>query len=262
MSNEPVIIIGAGPAGLTAAHELVKRNINPIVIEKTGHLGGLARTETYKDYLFDIGGHRFFTKIREIHQLWQEMLGDDFLKVPRKSRIYYQGRFFQYPLDLFNTFSSLGAIESVLILLSYITAQLWPTPEEESFEQWITNRFGRRLFRTFFKAYTEKVWGIPCHKIRANWAAQRIQGLSFVTVLYNSLTGIQKPKSLIDEFHYPLRGPGMMWQRFHEELEAGGVQVQFNSEVICLKHENGSITGVTLHNDGNTVEEVPVGHLI
>ncbi len=262
MDSHSVAIIGAGPAGLTAAYELLKRDIKPIVLEKDEHVGGLVRTETYKGYRFDIGGHRFFTKIEKINRLWQEMLGDDFLKVSRKSRIYYQGRFFNYPLDFYDTFSNLGIIESLLILLSYIRMQFRSYSKEETFEQWVSNRFGRRLYRIFFKAYTEKVWGIPCDKIQARWAAQRIKGLSLATVLYNALLGIQKSKSLINEFYYPVRGAGMMWRRFQEKIEAGGGLVRFNSEIIRLSHQNGVIKSVTVQSDGEKMVEIPVRHLI
>ena len=168
------VIIGAGPAGLSAAYELTKRGVQPIVLEKADKVGGIARTETYRGYCFDVGGHRFFTKMERIDRLWREMLGDDFLNVPRLSRIYYQSRFFNYPLQLFNALHNLGVVESLLILGSYLRAQIVPYSEEESFEQWVSNRFGRRLYRTFFRTYTEKVWGIPCHRIQADWAAQRI----------------------------------------------------------------------------------------
>ena len=174
MDHYPVVIVGAGPAGLTAAHELVRRGIRPIVLEEGDKVGGLARTEDYRGYRFDIGGHRFFTKIEEVQRLWQEVLGEDYLKIPRLSRIYHQGRFFNYPLDSFNALSNLGLVESLLILLSYFRAQVWPYPEDRTFEQWVTNRFGRRLYETFFKTYTEKVWGMPCREIQSEWAAQRI----------------------------------------------------------------------------------------
>ena len=261
MSNEPVVIIGAGPAGLTAAYELIKRNIRPIVLEKADKVGGIARTETYKGYSFDLGGHRFFTKIEKINQLWQEMLGEDFLKVRRMSRIYHQGRFFNYPLHLFNAFSNLGVIESFLILSSYFRAQFRLFPEEESFEQWVCNRFGRRLYETFFRTYTEKVWGIPCHKIRADWAAQRIKGLSLIAAVSNALLGIKKAKSLINEFYYPLRGPGMMWQRFQKVVETGGGEVRLNSEVVCLRRHKGAIASV-VSIEGDKRREMPVRHLL
>ena len=261
MSNEPVVIIGAGPAGLAAAYELIKRGIRPIVLEKADKVGGIARTEIYKGYYFDIGGHRFFTKIEKINQLWQEMLGEDFLKVPRMSRIYYQDRFFNYPLTFFNALSNLGVIESLLILLSYFKARFCPYPEEETFEQWVSNRFGFRLYKTFFQTYTEKVWGIPCHKIGAEWAAQRIKGLSLIAAVSNALFGIQKAKSLISEFYYPLTGPGMMWQRFQEAVGAGGGQVRLNRKVVSLKRENGCIASVTCV-EGNKIMEIPARHVI
>ncbi|MBW2144768.1 MAG: FAD-dependent oxidoreductase, partial [Deltaproteobacteria bacterium] len=200
MNKEPVVIIGAGPAGLSAAYELVKRGVKPVILEKADQVGGIARTETYKGYLFDIGGHRFFTKNQKINRVWQKMLGKDFLKVPRMSRIYYHDRFFNYPLQLSNSLINLGVIQSFLILSSYVKSQLRPYSEEETFDQWVSNRFGRRLYTTFFKTYTEKVWGMPCHKIRADWAAQRIKGLSLITAVSNALLGVQEAKSFITEF--------------------------------------------------------------
>ena len=261
MNNKPVVIIGAGPAGLSAAHELIKSDIRPIVLEKSDMVGGIARTETYKGYYFDIGGHRFYTKFDRINRLWQEMLGEDFLKVPRLSRIYYQGRFFNYPLDFFNALSNLGFFESLLILLSFLNAQFRLYPEEETFEQWVANRFGQRLYKTFFQPYTEKVWGIPCSKIRADWAVQRIKGLSLIAAVSNALLGIKKAKTLINEFYYPLYGPGMMWQRFQKVVETEGGQIRLNMDAIGLKHKNGSITGLSCIEGDETVE-IPVGSLI
>jgi len=261
ISNTPAVIIGAGPAGLAAAHELVRQHIRPVVLERANNAGGIARTEVYKDYYFDIGGHRFFTKIDEIDRLWHEMLGKEFLKVPRRSRIYYRDRFFNYPLSFYNALSNLGLIESVLIMLSYLNSQIRPYPREDNFEEWVSNRFGRRLYKTFFKTYTEKVWGIPCHKIQADWAAQRIKGLSLMVALTNALFGTQKAKSLIDEFLYPLKGPGLMWQSFVRAIEAGGGEVCFNSEAIQLKHENGYITSVK-YTESKGESEMPVRHLI
>jgi protoporphyrinogen oxidase len=261
MSNERVIILGAGPAGLAAAHELINRGFRPVVLEKFDKVGGLARTESYKGYFFDIGGHRFFSKIDKINRLWQEMLGDDFLTVPRLSRIYYNGRFFNYPLSILNALYNLGVMESLMILLSYAQSQVRPHLEEETFEQWVSNRFGQRLYQTFFQTYTEKVWGIPCHSIRADWAAQRIKGLSLVTALANALFGNQNAKSLISEFAYPLKGPGMMWQRFHETVETGGGQVRLNSEVVCLRHHKGRMRSVGCSQGKQTVE-IPADHVI
>jgi protoporphyrinogen oxidase len=214
---EPIIIIGAGPAGLGAAHELVKQGIQPMVLEKGSKVGGLARTEIYKGYFFDVGGHRFFTKNSEIEKRWQDLLDADLIKVTRLSRIYYRDTFFNYPLGFLNALFNIGISESILILLSYLRTHIKPYPREDTFEQWVSNRFGPRLYRAFFKTYTEKVWGIPCSEIRAEWATQRIKGLSLVVAVANALLGFQKAKSLTSDFYYPLRGPGMMWERLRKQ---------------------------------------------
>ncbi len=259
--KEPIVIIGAGPAGLAAAYELVRQGGKPVLLEKSDQIGGLARTESYRDYYFDIGGHRFFTKIEKIGQLWRRMGGADFIKVTRMSRIYYRGRFFNYPLRIVNALTNLGIIESLLVVTSYVRAQLFPFPQEETFEQWVSNRFGERLYRTFFKTYTEKVWGIPCSSIRADWAAQRIKGLSLVVAVANALFGNRRAKSLIEEFDYPLRGPGLMWQRFAEAIDAGGGCIRVKSEVIRIHHREGRITAVTCM-EGDKEVAAPVGHII
>lgn len=261
MNDEPVIIIGAGPAGLSAAYELAQRGISIRILERSDTVGGIARTERYRDYYFDIGGHRFFSKIERINRLWQEMMGDAFIKVPRLSRIYYNGKFFQYPLSISNTVRNLGISESILILISYLASQLKPHPVEETFEQWVSNRFGTRLYQTFFKTYTEKVWGIPCSTIRADWAAQRIKGLSLLSAVTNAVFGTQKTKSLINEFDYPPLGPGMMWQRFRERIEAARGDVRLNSDVVRISFSGKSIQSITVRQDGS-LREMPVGRLI
>jgi protoporphyrinogen oxidase len=261
MNNKPIVTLGAGPAGLSTAYELIKQGVQPIVLEKADKVGGIARTETYKDYYFDIGGHRFFTKIDQVNKLWHEMLGEDFQKVRRISRIYYEGRLFNYPLSISNTLFNLGIFESLLMMLSYFNAQFRPYREEKTFEQWVSNRFGRRLYKTFFQTYTEKVWGIPCNKIQADWAEQRIKGLSLIAAVSNALLDTKKAKSLIDEFYYPIKGPGMMWQRFQETIEDEGGKVRLNSEVIGLKHKNERIISVSYLN-GDQKTEIPVDHLI
>ena len=205
MNNKSVVTLGAGPAGLATAHEIVKQGVQPIVLEKADKVGGIARTETYKDYYFDIGGHRFFTKIDQVNKLWHEMLGEDFKRVRRISRIYYKGRFFNYPLSIPNTLSNLGILESLTVTLSYFYAQLRPYREEKTFEQWVSNRFCRRLYKVFFQTYTEKVFGIPCNTIQADWASQRIKGLSLIGAVTNALLGINKAKSLIGHFYYPTK---------------------------------------------------------
>ncbi|MBD2088868.1 NAD(P)/FAD-dependent oxidoreductase [Microcoleus sp. FACHB-1515] len=259
MERHPVVIIGGGPAGLTAGYELVKQGIKPIVLEKADKVGGISRTETYKGYRFDIGGHRFFTKITEVERFWKEVLGNDFIKVPRLSRIYYQGKFYNYPLSLLNTLSNLGIVSSFFILLSYLKAKakakLLPHVEPETFEEWVIDRFGERLYRTFFKTYTEKVWGIPCSKIRADWAAQRIQGMSLKRAVINAVFGSQNAKSLIKEFDYPRLGPGMMWERCQEILESKGAPVRLKTAVTRIQHDGSRILSITTEQDGNPIPQ-------
>jgi protoporphyrinogen oxidase len=248
--RSPVVIIGAGPAGLTAAHELAKQGVQSIVLEKADKVGGISRTEIYNGYRFDIGGHRFFTKVGEVQQVWREILGDEFIKVPRLSRIYYKGKFYDYPLSLFNTLSNLGIVTSFFILISYLKAKVRAalnlTPEPETFEEWVIDRFGSRLYRVFFKTYTEKVWGIPCNQIRADWAAQRIQGMSLKRAVLNALFGSQNAKSLIKEFDYPLLGPGMMWERCQEMLEHKGSPVHLNTNVTRIQREGQQVKSITV----------------
>ena len=252
-SRDEVVIIGGGPAGLTAAYELSKLGHRPIIIEKGSKVGGLARTENYKNFYFDMGGHRFFTKSPEVKKLWSEVLKEDFLRRPRLSRIYYKKKFFNYPLKPLNALLGLGLWESILIILSYVRWHFFPYRKEDTFEHWVTNRFGKRLFLTFFKSYTEKVWGIPCSELKAEWAAQRIKGLSLKTALLNMFLKPKKTiKTLIEEFDYPRLGPGMMWTRVKESVEARGAKVRLNSEVskICL--QDARIRSVVVSNNGHS----------
>jgi protoporphyrinogen oxidase len=251
MDSSTIVIIGAGPAGLTAAHELVKLQRRAIVLEKGDKVGGLARTETYKGFLFDIGGHRFFTKAEEVNRMWRRLLGDEFLRRPRLSRIYYGRKFFYYPLRPMNAVIGLGVWKSLLIVVSYIRWQIFPHRQEQTFEQWVTNRFGKRLFQTFFKTYTEKVWGISCAELRAEWAAQRIRGLSLKTaVLSMFLTPKRTIKTLIEEFEYPRLGPGMMWQAVQGEVERQGCRVRLNSEVVAIHRTGNRVESVTVSDNG------------
>ena len=243
-TSDRVVIIGAGPAGLTAAYELVKNGFSPLVVEKSAQVGGIARTDQHRGYRYDIGGHRFFTKVPEIQELWNEVLERDFIKVPRLSRIHFRGRFFNYPIELWNAFSNLGVRESILIVLSYLKWKLRPYPLEETFEHWVTNRFGKRLYQRFFQTYTEKVWGIPCNKIRADWAAQRIKGLSLKSAVTDALFGGGDAKTLIKEFDYPKLGPGMMWERFRDLVRSMGGQVRLETETVSVVHDGGRVTKV------------------
>ena len=262
MNNDLVIIIGAGPAGLTAAYDLVKNGISPNVLEKSDRVGGIARTITYKAFRFDVGGHRFVTNIEAIQHLWETILGKDLKKVSRLSRIYYQKRFFSYPLNFSDILATLGVIEGIKILLSYVKSRIQPYHEEKSFEQWVSNRFGMRLYHTFFKTYTEKVWGIPCSKISAEWAKQRIRGLSLFSVFLNALLGVGRSKSLIGEFCYPSEGPGMMWEGIKSFISDNGGKIRFNSEVVSLHHVNGYIINVSCRKNDNEMIKIPATHFI
>jgi protoporphyrinogen oxidase len=232
-----VVIIGAGPAGLTAAYQLSKVGKQTVVFEKGAMVGGIARTENYKGYGVDIGGHRFFTKVPEVEAMWREVLQDDFLHRDRLSRIYYKNKFFYYPIRFFDALLKLGLVESIRIGLSYLWARLRPSPIEDNLEEWVSNRFGKRLYQIFFKTYTEKVWGIPCTEIKAEWAAQRIKGLSLTTAIKNALFNSEagSVKTLIDAFDYPRRGPGMLWQRVQQLIEAQNHRVILESDVVELQ---------------------------
>jgi protoporphyrinogen oxidase len=257
--DAPVVVIGAGPGGLTAALQLAELGVPVLVVEAGPRVGGLAQTVVYKGFRFDIGGHRFFTKVRSVRELWRQMLGPDFLRRPRLSRIFFQGRFFDYPLKPVSTLRKLGPIRSLAILFSYLWSSLRPVRPEVSFEDWVTNRFGRRLFRMFFETYTEKVWGIPCRSISARWAAQRIQGLSVRTAVLDMAgrwigrTPSRRVKTLTDEFEYPRLGPGMMWEAFAARIEALGGSVLLNARVIALAGDGGSIQRVAIEREGTGV---------
>ena len=251
-----VAIIGGGPAGLTAAYELHKHSDghHPVVFEESDQVGGISRTVVYKGYRYDIGGHRFFTKVKPVQQLWKEVLPDDFLKRPRLSRIYYRSKYFAYPLKPLNALMNMGAYESVRILLSYAKWQVRPSKEEHTFDQWVTNRFGGRLFWHFFKSYTEKVWGLPCNEIRADWAAQRIKNLSLFKAVWNALSGSNDTHSLIEEFDYPRLGPGMMWEAFRDRILEKGGEVRMKERVRTIHRDDGAIRAVEIENadDGSS----------
>ncbi len=254
MSGAPVVVIGAGPAGLTAALTLAHAGVPVMVCEAGDRVGGIARSESYKGYRFDVGGHRFLTKVPEIEALWRDWLGDELLTVHRQSRILYDRRFFDYPLRLPNVLGNLGPLESARIVGSYARACLSPVRPEQSFADWVTNRFGDRLYRTFFKTYTEKVWGVPCDVIRADWAAQRIRGLSLTRAVSHAVFGRTDTTSLAGSFLYPRLGPGQMWERAADLVVAAGGEVVLNASVERLHHRGGEIRAVTVRRDHGTVD--------
>ena len=271
-SKPSVVIIGAGPAGLTAAYELSKFNSACTVLEADTTVGGIARTVEYKGYRFDIGGHRFFTKVSLVEQMWKEILGDEFIARPRLSRIYYKSKFFQYPLEPMNALLGLGILESVRCAGSYALARLFPEKPEDNLEAWVSNRFGRRLFNIFFKSYTEKVWGMPCRQIGAEWAAQRIRGLSLVTLLANALRPTRRQdkqrivKTLLHEFQYPRLGPGMMWEKTRDVVEQRNARVVMNAPVDKIFWSPGRVTAVRaggqLYRGSHFISSMPIRQLI
>jgi len=253
------VVIGGGPAGLTAAYELSKLGRSSIVLEGDEVVGGLSRTCEYKGYRFDVGGHRFFTKVDYVQELWEEILGQEFLSRPRLSRIYYRGKLFDYPLKPANALLGLGLAETMRVATSYLHVFFFPKIEERNFEDWVCNRFGRRLYEIFFKTYTEKVWGMPCREISADWAAQRIKNLDLVAAVKNALLGGSRKKgevvtTLIDEFQYPRYGPGQMWTRCSMLLEERGSRVQLNTRVKTVRRTDDQVTGVVCENGSGDVE--------
>ncbi|MFZ5805771.1 MAG: NAD(P)/FAD-dependent oxidoreductase [Verrucomicrobiota bacterium] len=249
-----VVIMGAGPAGLTAGAHLTENDCVVTILEKDPrYVGGIARTEYYKGFRFDIGGHRFFSKSEEVTRWWKKRLPNDFIQVKRLSRIFYRGKFFDYPLKAMNALMGLGIVTSARCMFSYLQARISPIQPEKSFADWVTNRFGQRLFNIFFKTYTEKVWGRPCHEISADWAAQRIKGLSLLKAVIHALIpqhgrGKKVVKTLIDEFDYPLLGPGMMWEKARDDIRAAGNTVAMNTKVTRILHDGRRVTAVIAQN--------------
>jgi protoporphyrinogen oxidase len=271
LSADTVAILGAGPAGLTAAYLLAKAGVPVVVFEADPqYVGGISKTVSYRGYHFDIGGHRFFSKSQEVENLWSELLPDDMLIRPRSSRIYYRGRFFSYPLKAGEALLKLGIFESLRCGLSYLRARLFPVRSPRNFEEWVSNKFGSRLFQIFFQTYTEKVWGMPCKEISADWAAQRIKGLSLTTAVLAALFPKRRPrvgrklvKTLIDSFRYPRRGPGMMWEACAGKVQAMGGTVHMGRKATQCRHDPATGRWTVTVRDGEGREHsIEAGHVI
>src|SRR5262249_55903577 len=250
MLMSSIVIIGGGPSGLAAALEATRRGAHALVIEKLDRVGGLARTVERNDNRYDVGPHRFFTANTEVRDLFCDVLGEDMIAVSRLTRILYGGKYFDYPLTPLNALFGLGIGNSVAILASYAKARLrhaLKTPRIETFEDWIIDRFGERLYRIFFKTYTEKVWGIPCDRIGADWAAQRIKGLSLLTAVLNAIHKPKKKiKTLVDEFMYPRMGAGQLYQKMAKEVVQRGGNVTLDSKVVAIHRNGQAVTGIEL----------------
>ncbi|MCO5312846.1 MAG: NAD(P)/FAD-dependent oxidoreductase [Microthrixaceae bacterium] len=261
-----VVIIGAGPAGLTAAYQLGKVQRHATVLESDDIVGGISRTVERNGWRFDIGGHRFFTKVPEVSALWHEILPQgDFLLRPRKSRIFYNGKYFDYPLKAMNALTNLGPIEAIKCVASYAVAQVRPPKDQDNYEGWLVARFGWRLYRTFFKTYTEKVWGVPVSSMPADWAAQRIKNLSLFNAIVNALLPNRNQKdiaSLIEEFEYPKFGPGMMWERCTDLVTEQGGDVIMQTRVVEIRHSDGVAHTVVAESTDGARTEYPAEHVI
>ena len=251
-----IYVLGAGPAGLAAAYELTKQGQSVVVVERDSRVGGLAKSINYQGFILDYGPHRFFTKVAPVLKLWNEVLGNDQVTVNRLTRIYYGGKYFSYPLKAFEALLTLGIFESFKIVTSYASVRLFPNRNPKNFAQWVTNKFGKRLFEIFFEAYTEKLWGIPCTEISADWAVQRIKGLSLLSAVRNALLGNNgKVKSLVDQFQFPRLGSGQLYEKISDHLSSHNQQVLLNTEVVRVHHDKFQVTQLTLRNRQTRVEE-------
>ena len=273
-----VVVIGAGPAGLTAARELARHDVATTVLEADGVVGGISRTVERDGWRFDIGGHRFFTKVARVRRFWDEVLPDDeFPLRPRRSRILYRGRFYDYPLRPLGALRNLGPVEAARCAASYVRARVRPPADQSHLAGWVAARFGERLYRHFFQSYNEKVWGVPATAIRADWAAQRIKDLSLGRAVLAALrpsrfgrSGGPVITSLIERFHYPRLGPGRMWERCRELVEAAGCKVHLDRPVTSVRHADGRAVevettadgAITTHSCTHVVSSMPLADLV
>ena len=269
MKTYEILIIGAGPAGLTAAWEANKHGLKTLILEGDKEVGGISRTVERNGWKFDIGGHRFFTKVDEVYEIWDEILDEkDFLLRPRMSRIYYKNKFYDYPLKASNALFNLGIIEAIRCVLSYFYVRIRPPKNQDNFENWVAARFGWRLYNIFFKTYTEKVWGVDATTIGADWASQRIKNLSLMKAILNAFQ-INKSgeiiTTLIDKFKYPKYGPGMMWETAYKKLLEQGHEINLNSRVSEISKNDNHYLVTTkegeVYKATNILSSMPLAHL-
>jgi len=252
-------IIGAGPAGLGAALELTENGVTDIlIIDRNDIVGGLSRTKVYDGVRFDIGPHRFFTRSKEINKLWHNILGNDFISVDRLTRIYFKNNYFNYPIKAIDTLVKLGPIESLQAIISFAAAKVGTKVYPENFEEWITLKFGRKLYETFFKIYTEKVWGIPCNQIDVEWAAQRIKGLDFIQIIKNAIfkNTNKEIKTLVDQFDYPILGAGQMYEAMCDIVVSRGVKIKLGSKVLKFNSKDNQIESIVIINSDGYKEKI------
>jgi len=269
--DQPVVVVGAGPAGLTAAYQLTKHGVPAVVLEADDVVGGISRTVERDGWRFDIGGHRFFTKVRAVEELWHEILPEeDFLLRPRMSRIYYEGKFYDYPIRPLNALRNLGLVEALRCVGSYLWARVRPPRDRSTLEGYIVANYGWRLYRHFFKTYNEKVWGVPASELSADWGAQRIKGMSLFKAVWEPvrarLVGHRRDRSkvvtsLIEQFQYPKYGPGMMWEVCRDKVVAAGGDVRMCHRVVAVERGPGGAEAVTVAHDGRT-ERIAASHVV
>lgn len=256
-TKKKVVIIGAGPAGLAVAYEFLKtkklKEYEIEIYEAERLVGGIAKTLKYKGYRFDLGGHRFYTKFREIDKFYKSILDSDMLIRKRLSRIFFEKKFFNYPLSASNVLKNLGFVRSTMLGLSWLCRRLNRYKDEKTFDKWVSNRFGDKLFNIFFKSYTEKLWGIPTNKLSADWAAQRIQNFDFIKALISAFFGSNpaSAKTIIQKFYYPKYGPGMLYEKIKNLLKAKGVKLHLNTEVVDIVYKNKKVSKVVVKNKKN-----------
>jgi protoporphyrinogen oxidase len=242
-----IAVIGAGPAGMTAAYQISKeKDVEVTLFEKSNSVGGLAKSIELWGQRVDIGPHRFFSSDSKVNRFWLEVVEDNYLMVNRLTRIFYNNRFFYYPLKPLDAFAKLGIIETTRCVLSYLKEKISPTESKGDFETWVTSRFGKRLFEVFFKTYSEKLWGISCRELDADFAAQRIKKLSLLEAVKNAFFGGNKHKTLVDEFAYPIGGTGMVYEIMAERFRQNGGKLQLNTGVTKVVTDSGKVTGLTL----------------